>query len=92
MKKLMRFLDPAHNALKDSPPEWKFLASIVLATFWCLAFGITTGELLFIGYSIIGHYAILFCIFLTWSVFRVTKKMYGPPPPNKVKWDLNKEA
>jgi hypothetical protein len=57
-----------------------------------LAFGIFTGELLFIGYSMIGHYALLFCVFLTWSVFRLTRKMYGPNIPNKVKWDLEKEA
>ena len=92
MKKILEFLNPSYNALRNSPPEWKFLASIILATFWCLAFGILTGELLFIGYSMIGHYALLFCVFLTWSVFRLTRKMYGPNIPNKVKWDLEKEA
>ena len=92
MRKIKDFLNPACNALKDSPPEWKFLASVILATFWCLAFGILTGELLLIGYSIIGHYAVLFCIFLTWSIFRLTRKMYGPVSQNKVKWDLENEA
>ena len=92
MKKIKEFLNPAYNALKDSPPEYKFLASTILAGFWCIAFGIFTGELLFIGYSIIGHYALIFCVFVTWGIFRITKKLYGLTPSNKVKWDLENEA
>ena len=92
MRKVLEFLNPSYNALRNSPPEWKFLASIILATFWGLAFGIFTGELLFIGYSILGHYALLFCVFLTWSVFKITHKRYDVTPANKVKWDLEKEA
>jgi len=92
MRKVLEFLNPSYNALRNSPPEWKFLASIILATFWCLAFGILTGELLFIGHSILGHYALLLCVFLTWAVFRITHKVYDVTPSNKVKWDLEKEA
>ena len=92
IQKLRNILNPSYNALKHSPPEWKFLASILLASFWCLAFGIFTGEILFIGYSILGHYLLIFCVFLTWSIFKITHKMYGPPTSNKVKWDLENEA
>lgn len=92
MKKIQSLLNPAYNALRNSPPEYKFLVSIILAGMWCVSFGIYTGELLFIGYSILGHYALIFCVFVTWSVFRVTRKLYDTTPPNKVKWDLESEA
>ena len=92
MKKIQSFRNPAYNALRNSPPEYKFLMSTILAGMWCVSFGIYTGELLFIGYSILGHYALIFCVFVTWSVFRVTRKLYDQTPSNKVKWDLENEA
>jgi hypothetical protein len=63
-------LDSTKNALKDAPIEYKFLLSNTLAAMWCIAFGIYTAELLFIGYNIIGHTVLIACVFFTWFVFK----------------------
>ena len=85
-------LDGSKNALKTAPMEYKFLASNLLASLWCIAFGIFTAELLFIGYNIIGHVALITMVFFTWFVFTVEKKKTDPAPPNKVRWDLTREG
>ena len=85
-------LDGSKNALKDSPMEYKFLVSNLLASLWCIAFGIFTAELLFIGYSIIGHIALITMVFFTWFVFTTEKKKADPAPPNKVRWNLEREG
>ena len=33
----------------------RYFATILLACFWCLAFGLYFGEFLFIGYNMLGH-------------------------------------
>jgi hypothetical protein len=43
---------------------------ILLSCFWCLAFGLYIGELLTIGYNMLGHVAIVTMVFVTWYVFR----------------------
>ncbi len=58
------------NALKDVPDASKFLAMILLSCFWCLAFGLYVGELLTIGYNMIGHVAIVTMAFVTGWLFR----------------------
>lgn len=58
------------NALKNVPDQSKYLAMILLSCFWCLAFGLFAGELLFIGYNMIGHVAVLTMVFVTWWTFR----------------------
>ena len=85
-------LDGSKNALQHSPMEYRFLLSILLASMWCIGFGIYTAELLFIGYNIIGHIALIACVFITWGVLRSVKKTTHPTPPNKVRWDLEKEG
>lgn len=85
-------LDSTKNALKHSPTEYRFLLSSLLASMWCIGFGIYTAELLFIGYSIIGHVVLIACAFITWGVFRSVKKPTPPSPPNRVRWDLNREG
>ena len=90
--KMIKLLNPAYNGLKNAPPENKFLLSILLASMWGIAFGIFTAELLFIGYNIIGHIALIFCVFVTWTAFKYTKKRFDPATSNKVKWDMEKEA
>ena len=89
---LLDILNPNKNGLRAAPPEYKFMISCVLAAFWCLAFGIYTAELLFIGYSIIGHIVLIFMIFVTWKVFSNVRKHSPPSPPNKVQWDLEREG
>jgi hypothetical protein len=58
------------NALAHVPNPTKYLAMILLSCFWCLAFGIYIGELLTIGYNMLGHVAIVTMVFVTWYVFR----------------------
>ena len=58
------------NALKAIPDQSKYLAMILLSCFWCLAFGIYFGELLVIGYNMLGHVALITMVFVTWLTFR----------------------
>lgn len=58
------------NALKSIPDQTKYLAMILLSLFWCLAFGLYFGELLTIGYNMIGHVALITMVFVTWWTFR----------------------
>lgn len=58
------------NALANVPDPTKYLAMILLSCFWCLAFGLYIGELLTIGYNMLGHVAIVSMVFVTWYVFR----------------------
>lgn len=85
-------LDCTKNALKTAPMEYKFVLSNTLAAMWCIAFGIYTAELLFIGYNIIGHTVLIACVFFTWFVFTTVKRKADPSPPNKVQWDLEREG
>ena len=85
-------LDATKNGLRNSPMEYKFLASNILAAMWCIGFGIYTAELLFIGYNIIGHTVLLTCLFFTFYVFTKEKSRTTPAPPNKVQWDLEREG
>ena len=72
----LQILDPDRNALKDAPPQIKYITSVFLASFWALAFGLYTGELWYLGYNIIGHFAVVTMAFVTWSVFRHFKCTY----------------
>lgn len=85
-------LDSGKNALKNSPMEYRFLASNLLAAMWCIGFGIYTAELLYIGYNIIGHLTLITCVFFTFFVFTAERKNAEPAPPNKVRWDLEREG
>lgn len=77
-RSFVQLLDPNKNQLRHAPPQVKYLASILLGTFWCLAFGIFTGELLWIGYNMIGHVLLITMAFVTWLVFQYFKKTYSP--------------
>ena len=70
-------LNPNLNPLRHAPQHVRYFASVVLACFWCLAFGIYIGELLTIGYNMVGHVAIVSMAFGTWAVFRQFKKTYS---------------
>lgn len=69
-------LDPNRNALKDAPPQIKYITSVFLAAFWALAFSLYTGELYYLGYNIIGHFAVVTMAFATYLVFRHFRKTY----------------
>ena len=85
-------LDASKNALKFAPLEYKYLLSILLAAMWCIAFGIFTVELVYIGYNIIGHWVIITAVFFTFFVFKTEKARNPKSRKNKVKWDLEKEG
>jgi hypothetical protein len=71
-------MNPSINPLRHTPPHIKYFASILLGCFWSLAFGLYVGELLTIGYNMIGHIAIISMVFATWAVFRSIENVYGP--------------
>jgi len=71
-------MNPNLNPLRHAPVHIKYFASILLGCFWSLAFGLYIGELLTIGYNMIGHIAIISMVFGTWAVFRSVEKTYGP--------------
>ena len=85
-------LDHTKNALKHSTMEYRFMLTNTLAAMWCVAFGIYTAELLYIGYNIIGHTVLIVAVFFTFFVFTKEKSRTPPAPPNKVPWDLEKEG
>jgi len=89
---LLDILNPNKNGLRAAPPEYKFMISCVLSAFWSIAFGVYTAELLFIGYSIIGHILVILMVFVTWTIFNNVRKHSPPSPPNKVQWDLEREG
>ena len=71
-------IDPNINPLRHAPAHIKYFASILLACFWCLAFGLYIGELFTIGYNMLGHIAIISMVFATWAVFTSMEKAYSP--------------
>ena len=71
-------MNPNINPLRHTPAHIKYFASIILGCFWSLAFGIYIGELLTIGYNMIGHIAIISMVFGTWAVFRSVENKSGP--------------
>jgi len=92
MKTILELLNPNTNGLRQSPPEFKFMISCVLSSLWSIVFGIYTAELLFIGYSIIGHILAILMVFVTWRVFTQERTHSEPAPPNRCRWDLEKEG
>ena len=78
-KSAFEVLHPDRNDLRHAPASIKYIASILLACFWCLAFGLYFGELLYIGYNMIGHIAIVSMVFVTVAVFRYFRRTYAPP-------------
>jgi len=73
-----KLLDPNLNPLRHAPPHVRYFATILLACFWCLAFGLYFGDFLLIGYNMIGHIAVISMAFVTWAVFKQFERIYGP--------------
>jgi hypothetical protein len=72
-----KLLDPNLNPLRHAPPHIRYFATILLACFWCLAFGLYFGDFLLIGYNMMGHIAVISMAFVTWAVFRQFERVYG---------------
>jgi len=71
-------INPNLNPLRHAPVYVKYFLSILLGCFWSLAFGLYVGELLTIGYNMLGHIAIISMVFATWAVFASVEKTYSP--------------
>jgi hypothetical protein len=71
-------VNPNLNTLRHAPVYVKYFLSILLGCFWSLAFGLYVGELLTIGYNMLGHIAIISMVFVTWAVFRTVENTYAP--------------
>ena len=65
------------NALASVPASYKYLVMIMLSCFWALAFGLYVGEVYFIGYSMMGHIALITMAFVTWYTFRNLKRIHA---------------
>ena len=76
IKFMFSLVNPATNALSNAPLEWKYLATNVLAFMWCVSFGITVGEYITIGYSIIGHIALITMCFVTYYTLTYSRKNF----------------
>jgi hypothetical protein len=71
-------VNPNLNSLRYAPVYIQYFLSILLGCFWSLAFGLYIGELLMIGYNMLGHIAIISMVFATWAVFKQVETTYKP--------------
>jgi len=78
VQKLRSLLDPNLNPLRHAPAFVRYFATILLASFWCLAFGVYFGDIQNIGYNMMGHIAVISMAFITWAVFKQFDRIYGP--------------
>lgn len=69
-KAYVDLLNPNRNILQYTPPQFKYIISILIASLWAIAFSLYFGELYTLGYNVIGHVAIVSMAFLTWYVLR----------------------
>ena len=77
-QKLRSLLDPNLNPLRHAPAFVRYLATLLLACFWCLAFGTYFGDIQAVGNNMMGHAAVISMAFLTWAVFKQFDRIYGP--------------
>ncbi|WP_215332815.1 hypothetical protein [Polynucleobacter corsicus] len=73
-----KLVNPNMNPLRYAPLQVKLVASILLACFWCLAFGEYFKKFDGIAYNMFGHIAVIGMAFITWGVFKLSKNIYGP--------------
>ena len=71
-------LNPNLNPLRHAPQHIRYFATILLACFWCLAFGLYFQDFLLIGYNMLGHIAVISMAFVTWAVFKKFDQIYNP--------------
>ena len=89
-------MNPAKNILKTMPPEQRFSYSLVLSGMWSLAFCLYIGDVMMIAPYMLGHFAILFAIMMTFLIFKYAEKRsldnWKVSKKNKVVWFLDREA
>lgn len=71
-------IDPNLNPLRHAPTHIRYFATILLACFWCLAFGLYFQKYLLIGYNMLGHIAVISMAFVTYTVFKQFDRIYSP--------------
>ena len=90
--KVTDLLNPNLNGFRYSSPLRKYSISCTLALLWSAVFGIMSAELIYFGYSLVGHILAISMVFVTWMLFSYERKHSHPSPPNKVQWDLEREG
>ena len=71
-------LNPNLNPLRHAPSHVRYFATLILACFWCLAFGLYFKDFFLIGYNMLGHIAVISMAFVTWGVFKQFDRFYSP--------------
>jgi len=74
--------------MRNAPMQIKYIASIMLACFWALAFSLYAGEMWYLGYNVFGHMAIVSMAFITWLVIKTVQKQY----PDRPKYDQLRQS
>ena len=71
-------LNPNLNPLRHAPLYVRYFTTVLLACFWCLAFGLYFKDFFIIGYNMLGHIAVISMAFITWAVFKQFNRIYSP--------------
>jgi hypothetical protein len=71
-------INPNLNPLRHAPLYVRYFTTILLACFWCLAFGLYFKDFFLIGYNMLGHIAVISMAFITWAVFKQFDRIYSP--------------
>ena len=71
-------INPNLNPLRHAPLYVRYFTTILLACFWCLAFGLYFKDFFLIGYNMLGHIAVISMAFITWAVFKQFNRIYSP--------------
>jgi len=69
-------INPNINPMRNAPVYVKYFATILLASFWSLAFGLYTAQFFFIGINILAHITVISVVFMTWATFKAFKHKY----------------
>ena len=76
-------LNPNINPMRHAPAHIKYFATILLACFWSLAFGLYTAQFFYIGINMIAHIAVVSMIFVTWYTFKKFNQAYPAAFPQQ---------
>lgn len=92
MKTLFEILNPWLNGFRHSSLAVKYTYSCALALLWCTAFSVIAAEMIYLGRSVVGHWMAVSLIFVTYMLFNQERKHSNPAPPNRCRWDLEREG
>lgn len=89
---MIDLLNPNKNGFRHSSLTTKYTLSCSLAALWTIVFGIITAEAIYLGYSLVGHILAVTMAFATYILFSNERKHSHPAPPNRCRWDLEREG